>query len=136
VKRKISQVKKKADIYFSKSVRYRDCELVGGEYVGRCISCDDPLSMKSGHAGHFMSRRYSATRYDEENVNLQCPKCNTFNHGEQYHYSIALDKKYGDGTAKRLAREAQQFHKLTLEELDQIIADAKEAIAFYEKTIV
>jgi hypothetical protein len=78
-----------------------------------------------------MSRRYSSTRYDEENVNSQCAKCNTFNHGEQYKYAVALDLKYGDGTAAKLARQAQEHHKFTVQELEDIIKDARTQVKFF-----
>lgn len=124
----ISQLKKKADKYFSKAVRLRDST----NGVGACITCGKLIPVTSAHAGHFMSRRHSSTRYDEENVNLQCAGCNTFRGGEQYKYGLAIDEKYGDGTAKKLAKLSQEYHKFTREELEQVIADSKEEIKFYE----
>lgn len=74
-----------------------------------------------------------ATRWDDENVNGQCAGCNTFRSGEQYKYSIALDLKYGDGTAEKLAQRSRETYKPKPWELEAIIADAKEVIRFYEK---
>lgn len=125
----ISKLKKRADTYFSKAIRLRDTS----NGYGPCITCDKELPITSLHAGHFQSRRHSATRYDDENVNAQCAGCNTFRGGEQYKYGIALDNKYGAGTAKRLAQKAQEYHKFTIDELEQIIQDAKEEIRFYEQ---
>ena len=68
----LSKMKAKADKYFSLYIRYRDSEKRGGEYQASCITCEKWLPTKQMHAGHFQSRRYSSTRYDDENVNAQC----------------------------------------------------------------
>lgn len=128
-----SQLIKKADKYFSLAIRYRDGKKVMGDWFTPCITCEKWGHLKQMHAGHFQSRRHMATRYDDENVNGQCSGCNTFRYGEQYKYSVALDKKYGRGTAKRLAQKARETVKLTSAELLQIIEDAKATIKFYEK---
>jgi hypothetical protein len=127
-----SQLVKKADKYFSLWIRYRDGKLRGGVWYTLCITCGKWQPLKQMHAGHFMSRRYHATRWDDENVNGQCAGCNTFRYGEQYKYSQALDKKYGEGTASRLAKAAQAVRKITVQELQEIIEDSKAAIKFYE----
>lgn len=126
-KKSISQLKKLADRSFSLAVRLRD----SSNGYGVCITCSKPIHYKQAHAGHFQSRRHSATRYDEENVNLQCVGCNTFRGGEQYQYAIAVDDKYGKGTARKLAKKAQEYHKFTDDELLEIIHDSKEQVKFY-----
>lgn len=128
MKSKHQALKRKADTLFSQAVRLRDSDKDG---FGNCITCEKRIHWKQAHAGHFIKRRYSATRYDEMNVNLQCSACNTFNHGEEYKYSRALDFKYGDGTAESLFKKAQQTYKLTIAELEEIIHDSKEQIKFY-----
>lgn len=125
-----TQLIKKADRYFSLAIRYRDADRHG---LITCITCPIRKPVKEMHAGHFMSRRFMNTRWDDENVNGQCSGCNTFRAGEQYKYSIALDLKYGDGTAKRLHQRAQEVKKVSIQELEEIINEAKEAIKFYEK---
>ena len=54
------------------------------------------------HAGHFQSRRHLATRWDELNVQVQCPRCNLFNQGEQYTFGRLLDARLGKGTSDKL----------------------------------
>ena len=131
-KQTVAVVKKKADTWFSKYVRYRDAQKRGGEYYAPCITCDKWLPIKQMHAGHFQSRRHNSTRYDDENVNAQCAACNTYNQGEQFKYSKALNLKYGDGTAEKLEKLAQEYHKLTIEELNDIISEAKNNVSYYE----
>lgn len=89
--------------------------------------------MKNAQAGHFMPEIYNNTRYEYENVNGQCGmKCNKLGLGEQLKYARALDLKYGDGTADKLEAMARIPRSFTIEELQQIVHDAKEEIAFYE----
>lgn len=127
-----AQLVKKADKYFSLAIRYRDASQKGGWFVP-CITCDKLIPIKQCHAGHFMSRRFINTRWDDENVNGQCAGCNTFRAGEQYKYSLAIDLKYGKGTAERLHRQAQVVRKITIGELEEIINESKAIIKYYEK---
>lgn len=122
VKPTITKLKKEADRVFSQYVRLRD--------EGICITCGSATGQMQ--AGHFQSRRYNATRYEEENVNAQCYRCNVLFYGEQFKYAHAIDLKYGDGTATKLAKMAQQSHPFKSDELLQIIHDSKEMINFYE----
>lgn len=126
----VSQLKKKADKYFSQAVRLRDADRNG---IVKCITCDKRDHWKNMQAGHFVSRRVNALRFDSENVNGQCMPCNVHKHGEQYIYAKELDLKYGEGTAQKLHERRYETHKFTSQELLEIIEDAKKEIAFYEK---
>lgn len=127
----VAKLKKEADKYWSRYIRLRDSE----NGVCKCISCGVVKPWKDMQNGHFVSRASSTLRFDEENCNAQCVGCNMFKQGNQYAYSINLDMKYGDGTAKKLHDQRFDTHKFTVLELEEIIHDAKEAIAFYEKEL-
>lgn len=71
--------------------------------------------------GHFRSRRYNATRFDETNCQVQCPKCNRFNEGEHYQFGINLNIKYGPGTAEGLIAKSRELVKITEIEYDEMI---------------
>lgn len=75
--------------------------------------------------GHFVKRSVSLLRYDDENCNMQCPACNVWKYGELYTYGKELDLKYGDGTADRLHAQRFTTHKFTIQELQDIIDEAK-----------
>lgn len=128
----VSKLKKEADKWFSLYVRYRDGKQVDGEWFSQCITSDVWIPFKKAQAGHFMSRRYNSTRYEEENVNTQSYRDNVMMHGEQYKYAIALDLKYGTGTAQKLATMARIPHQFTVEELQQIIDDSKAQVVWYQ----
>jgi hypothetical protein len=128
----ISQLKKKADAVFSKYIRYRDGMFVNGVWGGNCITCGQWFPHREMQAGHFQSRRFNITRFDEMNVNGQCRACNVFRHGEQYKYAIAVDEKYGEGTAERLARKSMEFHKFTVSELQGLVKYYGDKVKEYE----
>ena len=128
----VAQLKKLADKYFSQMIRYRDGERRTDGWWSECITCSEWKPLKQMQAGHFVSRKVNSLRFDETNVNSQCPSCNVFKYGEQYLYSKALDMKYGDGIAESLMNRRFETHKFTITELEEIIQDAKEQIKFYE----
>ena len=128
----VAQLKKQADKYFSLATRYRDGEKRSDGWWVECITCGQWKPIKQMQAGHFVSRRVNSLRFNEINVNSQCPGCNVFKYGEQYLYSKALDMKYGNGTAEELMSRRFETHKFTTTELEEIIHDAKEQIKFYE----
>lgn len=124
----VAKLKKEADKWYSQYVRLRDADQSG---FASCISCGVRKSWRELQNGHFVSRSSSVLRYDEENCNAQCVGCNMFKQGNQYAYALALDEKYGDGTAKKLHDQRFEMHKFTITELEEIIHDAKEQIAWY-----
>jgi len=83
---------------FAKYIRRRDCP----DGWGTCISCGSPKQYADLQAGHFIGRRYKATKFHEQNVHAQCVSCNKYNSGRAYEYSLAIDRKYGAGTAETL----------------------------------
>jgi len=67
-----------------------------------------------------MGRRHTATKYHEQNVNAQSRNSNRFNSGEQFEQSIAIDKKWGKGTAQKLfylSRHHKKYYPFEIEAL-------------------
>lgn len=108
--------KAKLDTVFADYIRQRD----GVNGKGQCISCGEIFPIKDLDAGHFRSRRSNSTRYDERNVALQCRRCNRFNSGESYQFGLALDEKYGEGTALELLKKSHEIKKFTVDELKDL----------------
>lgn len=145
-KKTAQQLVRVADEAFSKYVRLRDSTFVQGSFHGQCITCSragevawfdstNKLRFNPGwDAGHFMSRGEKVTRFDEENVNLQCAyRCNRLRSGEHEKYRLALDVKYGSGTAEKLEKLAREtkLYKFSKPELMQIIQDSQKRITWY-----
>lgn len=129
----VSALKKKLDTVFSVYIRMRDGEYRKGVWWCRCITCGEWKPLKIMQAGHFQSRRFTATRFHEQNVHAQCKKCNIFNQGEQYKYAIAVDRLYGTGTADMLEQLARQTKKFKTWELEEMIGEYKLKIHAFER---
>lgn len=87
-KKTLKYWKTKVDKVFHEYIRRRDVDNDTG--YCKCISCDKPIHYDESDAGHFISRQHLSTRYDERNVYAQCRKCNRFEYGRQYEYSLKL----------------------------------------------
>jgi hypothetical protein len=117
MKKTISKLKKELDKWFSLYIRLRDANEYG---MVQCFTCGVVRGYKDGmQNGHFQSRKHMATRFDEENCQVQCIKCNMFSQGEQFKFGINLDAKYGEGTAEELeflARTTMKFSRYDFED--------------------
>jgi len=121
----ISKLKKELDKWFSLYIRIRESQ----DGLVQCFTCNKVSHYKSGmQNGHFQSRKHLATRWDEENCQVQCVGCNMFKAGEQYKFSIALDAKYGEGTAEEL-----EFLARTIMKVSRI--DYEEKIGYYKELV-
>jgi len=120
MKKKLSKGKlvKKLDAVFSEYVRKSNADSNG---ICTCVTCDRQFYWKQIQAGHFMSRKHYSTRWDLENVKPQCPKCNVFNQGEQYKYSLYLGKE----TAEKLLAKSRQIQKFTYDDIETLINQYK-----------
>ena len=98
-----------------------------------CITCKSRCRGRNRHAGHFRKRGMFATRFNLENVNLQCARCNKWLHGNEGVYAVELDKKYGQGTAGALVFLSGRKVKWPTSYLLRLIEAAKKGIAAYEK---
>lgn len=114
----ISKLKSKLDKLFSLYIRQRNKDF--DEFVS-CFTCGVKKHWKQMHAGHFQSRKHLTTRWDEVNVQVQCPKCNLFNQGEQYKFGLYLDQKYGEGTSDELHQRAMTIVKLSRTDYEEAI---------------
>ena len=122
-----SKLKVKLDKLFSEYIRKRDSDHRG---ICKCISCgkEAPAFGGSIHAGHFMSRRHLATRWDEKNVNSQCSYCNTFLNGNQILAARGVENKWGKGTVDELESRMHIVVKLTRADYEEEIESYKQKI--------
>ena len=127
----ISKLKKELDKWFSLYIRLRNATLEG---MVQCFTCGKVGHYKSGgmQCGHFMSRRFLATRYDELNQ-IQCVKCNMFEQGMQWQFGLNLDAKYGEGTAEEMQYKARQTVKFSRIDYEEKISYYKSAVKNLKK---
>ena len=121
----ISKLKKELDKWFSLFIRLRDADDLG--FV-KCFTSGRFYHYKNIHAGHFMSRKHLSTRWCSTNVQPQSIGDNLFGQGEQYKFSVALDSKYGEGTAKELELTARTIMKVSR-------IDYEEKIGYYKELV-
>lgn len=119
----LSAAKKTCDEWFSKYIRLRDSN---GNGYAKCVTCDKVNYWKECDAGHFQSRRYLSTRYDEKNCHAQCVGCNQWGAGEQYKHGLEIDALYGKGTAKSLENKARSLQKMNKNEVMELAREFKQ----------
>ena len=121
----ISKLKKELDKWFSLFIRLRNASKDG---IVECWTCGKTAHYKKMHAGHFMSRKHHATRWNEENVQVQCPKCNLFGQGEQYTFGKLIDVRIGEGKSEELQELSRTTVKYMRHEYEDMIMFYKEKV--------
>ena len=121
----ISKLKKELDKWFSLFIRLRNASKDG---IVECWTCGKTAHYKKMHAGHFMSRKHHATRWNEENVQVQCPRCNLFGQGEQYTFGKLIDVRIGEGKSEELQELSRTTVKYMRHEYEEMIKFYKEKV--------
>jgi len=128
----ISKLKKELDKIFSLYIRLRKATPQG---MTTCFTCGTQKHYKKMHAGHFMSRKHLSTRWNEQNVQVQCPKCNLFGQGEQYTFGKLLDVRIDEGTAENLEQLARTTTKIMRYEYEDMIKEYKKKLKDVEANL-
>tara|TARA_R100001510_G_C7638664_1_gene196484 strand:- start:178 stop:579 length:402 start_codon:yes stop_codon:yes gene_type:complete len=120
---KRSTLIKNLDDIFSQYIRLKNADQDG---YCTCVTCGKKGFWEKDniHAGHFISRKHYATRWNEKNVHPQCSYCNTYQYGEQYKYSLFLGSKLSED----LFCQSNIITKFTNNEI-------KEMINLYKKIV-
>ena len=130
VKKPVSKLKKELDSWFSKYIRLRDATDMG---VAQCFTCGKIDHYKKLQNGHFQSRRHHNTRWDEQNCQVQCVKCNMFEQGQQWQFGIKLNSQFGLGTSQDLEYLARSTIKKTRIEYEEDISYYKAIVKNLKK---
>ena len=112
---------KKLDTVFSKYIRQRD----SFNEMFKCCSCGQIKPYASADAGHFINRRWMATRWREDNVHAQCSACNRFDEGNAVGYTLFMIDKYGKPHVEYLQSLKNQTMKYSDWELQVLIDEYK-----------
>lgn len=84
--------KAKCDKYFSEYIRRRDADEKG---LVKCCTSGKIMHWKRADAGHYISRRFEATRYDPRNCHPQSKQENRFYSGNQLQHQKYIEERYG-----------------------------------------
>jgi len=97
-----AKLKKELDRVFSLYIR--------SKYKKECYTCGK--RNVTLQCGHFVSRQYLATRWDENNCRPQCVGCNMFGGGKPLDFEERLKKELGDETVEKMKKSRHQVLKL------------------------
>lgn len=82
---------------------------------GTCVSCGRTITEldDKANAGHYVPTANCGFTlvFHPLNVSLECAYCNGFDEGHLIGYGFELDKRYGEGTARKLLQMKQQTTK-------------------------
>lgn len=121
----LSTLKKELDKVYSQYIRIREADHSGNV---SCYTCGSVRHWKKMHCGHFVSRTYLATRWNENNTKVQCPGCNLFGGGKPLDFEENLKKELGDTVVEEMKHSRHQILKIDRKWYE-------EKIAFYENEV-
>lgn len=123
----------KADKYFSLYFRAKSANENG---VVRCSTCGQYMIWKmtdgSCHTGHWQSRGFNSTRFNEKNVAIQCKKCNTYLEGLKPVMRTYLEELHGKEEIQKVEALSRLPKTLSDFELNEI---AKHFKTEFEKIV-
>lgn len=122
-------LKKELDRLFSIWVRMRHS--VAGQ--AKCVTCGKISDWRKMQAGHYFKRNLTGTRWDIDNVHVQCPACNVFKNGNYTEYAKFMYDKYGVKGVERLRLESVKTKKYTDADYEEYIDFCKRQIKELEK---
>ena len=107
-KKTLPQLVKRRDELFSRW--YRLAASVEG--YCQCYTCGKALQVVEAQAGHLFSRGRLATRWDPDNVKIQCMRCNVFLKGNYDEYHPKIIESLGLEQYQALERKSRQSVKI------------------------
>ena len=120
MKIKRSTIVKNLDTVFSQYIRLRYAK----NEIAECVTCGKKDHYKKLQCGHFQSRRHYSTRWDENNVGVQCYGCNITNQGQQFLFA----KHLGLELAEQMVLKSKQTVKFTDADLQDMIQHYKDKL--------
>ena len=102
-KKSQAQLKKDLDKIFSVWIRLK--------HPRKCYTCGKVETTLQ--CGHFVSRTYLATRWNENNCRPQCVGCNIWGNGKPLDFEENLKRELGETVVENLKQSRHQILKLT-----------------------
>lgn len=118
-RKSVKSLKTSLDKVFSVFIRMRDAD---NEGFVRCITSGKRMWWRDSQCGHFLSRRYNATRFHEQNSHAQSPYDNCYLAGNQYIYGLRIAEKYGEDVPQKLVELSKTDFKFSIEWLEDRVA--------------
>lgn len=114
----VSKLMKDADMWFSRFVRLSHAKPDG---TVNCYTCGYETHYKKLDNGHYISRYYKHTRWDERNCRPQCRMCNIWKKGDPQTFREKLVEEYGQETVEEMEAKRKLVSKLTREWMNELV---------------
>lgn len=119
----IATLVNKAAVILQRIVRMKAADENG---YAACVTCGKVDHFTCMDGGHFVSRTYTAHKLLEENIHVQCKKCNGFKGGEYQAYTLYMIDTYGRDFVDDLLATKNQTKKYNRVEILGVIEDLKQ----------
>ena len=101
----------------------------------QCVTCGQMNHWKNSQGGHFISRRYTATKLLEENIHPQCYGCNGPRAKDgivTVEYTNFMTDTYGREVVDYLLIHKNETKKYARDEIAEVSAEIKEQLKYHE----
>ena len=132
-RKSIAKVSEDVAVLLQKLVRLENSDDNG--YCS-CVTCGTTKHYKELDGGHFVSRRYTATRLMKENIWPQCKGCNGYLKGNPIPYTLFMIDTYGKEFVHELHALKNESKKYTRDELAEMAEEFKDQIRYHENRVV
>ena len=122
----VAKLREEAAILLQKLVRMKAADENG---LASCVTCGKRQHYKEMDGGHFISRKWTATKLVEENIHPQCKGCNRYGSGRHDDYSLYMVDTYGIEMVRELNDKKRELCKQNRIELEDIKVELKLRIA-------
>jgi len=129
----IAKVSEDVAVLLQKLVRLENADDNG--YCS-CVTCGTTKHYKELDGGHFVSRRYTATRLMKENIWPQCKGCNGYLKGNPIPYTLFMIDMYGKEFVHELHALKNETKKFTRDELAEMSKEFKDQITYHQFRVV
>ena len=122
----VAKLREEAAVLLQKLVRMKAADENG---LATCVTCGKRQHYKDMDGGHFISRKWTATKLVEENVHPQCKGCNQYASGKYDDYALYMVDTYGIEMVRELNDKKRELCKQNRIELEDIKVELKLRIA-------
>jgi len=122
----VAKLREEAAVLLQKLVRMKAADENG---LASCVTCGKRQHYKEMDGGHFISRKWTATKLVEENIHPQCKGCNQYASGRHDDYSLYMVDTYGIEMVRALNDKKRELCKQNRIELEDIKVELKLRIA-------
>ena len=122
----VAKLREEAAVLLQKLVRMKAADENG---LASCVTCGKRQHYKEMDGGHFISRKWTATKLVEENIHPQCKGCNQYASGRHDDYSLYMVDTYGIEMVRELNDKKRELCKQNRIELEDIKVELKVRIS-------